>query len=138
LAISYLDRNDLGHVNPEDLDAGTTGAGDVQSDLAKATISSGFIRNRNIVLLRASGDDSVAATEDDTQATARAASTASTAMTTGAAESTGGGADVATRVQQAKMQGYEGENCSECGNFTLVRNGTCLKCNTCGSTTGCS
>jgi len=138
LAISYLDRNDLGHVNPEDLDAGTTGAGEGQSDLAKATISSGFIRNRNIVLLRASGDDSVAAKDITQETTARAASTASTAMTTGAAESTGGGADVATRVQQAKMQGYEGENCSECGNFTLVRNGTCLKCNTCGSTTGCS
>ena len=41
-------------------------------------------------------------------------------------------------VQQARMQGYEGEACPECQNFTLVRNGTCLKCNTCGSTTGCS
>ncbi|PJI51629.1 hypothetical protein CTI14_56460 [Methylobacterium radiotolerans] len=28
--------------------------------------------------------------------------------------------------------------CPECANFTLVRNGTCLKCDTCGSTTGCS
>ena len=35
-------------------------------------------------------------------------------------------------------KGYEGEACGECGNFTLVRNGTCLKCDTCGSTTGCS
>ena len=41
-------------------------------------------------------------------------------------------------VKQARMQGYEGEACPECQNFTLVRNGTCLKCNTCGSTTGCS
>jgi ribonucleoside-diphosphate reductase alpha chain len=39
---------------------------------------------------------------------------------------------------EAKAQGYEGEACGECGNFTLVRNGTCLKCNTCGGTTGCS
>ncbi|MEM9423111.1 MAG: hypothetical protein AAF986_11555, partial [Pseudomonadota bacterium] len=38
----------------------------------------------------------------------------------------------------ARAQGYEGENCSECGNFTMVRNGTCLKCVTCGSTSGCS
>ncbi|MEC8643247.1 MAG: hypothetical protein VXZ67_10070, partial [Pseudomonadota bacterium] len=45
---------------------------------------------------------------------------------------------MAERVQQARMQGYEGEACPECHNFTLVRNGTCLKCNTCGSTTGCS
>ena len=39
---------------------------------------------------------------------------------------------------QAKAKGYEGEACGECGNFTLVRNGTCMKCDTCGSTTGCS
>jgi ribonucleoside-diphosphate reductase alpha chain len=39
---------------------------------------------------------------------------------------------------QARLQGYEGDSCGECGNFTLVRNGTCLKCNTCGSTSGCS
>ena len=39
---------------------------------------------------------------------------------------------------KAKMQGYEGDPCGDCGNFTLVRNGTCMKCNTCGGTTGCS
>jgi ribonucleoside-diphosphate reductase alpha chain len=39
---------------------------------------------------------------------------------------------------KARLQGYEGDSCGECGNFTLVRNGTCLKCNTCGGTSGCS
>ena len=34
------------------------------------------------------------------------------------------------------MQGYEGDPCGECGNYTLVRNGTCMKCNTCGGTCG--
>ncbi len=42
------------------------------------------------------------------------------------------------RSQQARRMGYEGDACPECGNFTLVRNGTCLKCMSCGSTTGCS
>ena len=42
------------------------------------------------------------------------------------------------RRAEARMKGYEGESCSECGNFTMVRNGTCLKCDTCGSTSGCS
>lgn len=41
-------------------------------------------------------------------------------------------------VQTAKLKGYEGDACSECGNFTMVRNGTCLKCITCGATSGCS
>ncbi|MBO0751792.1 MAG: vitamin B12-dependent ribonucleotide reductase, partial [Bradyrhizobiaceae bacterium] len=45
---------------------------------------------------------------------------------------------VAEKRAEAKAQGYEGEACGDCGNFTLVRSGTCLKCNTCGSTTGCS
>jgi ribonucleoside-diphosphate reductase alpha chain len=42
------------------------------------------------------------------------------------------------RVAEARMKGYEGDPCGECGNFTLVRNGTCMKCNTCGATSGCS
>jgi ribonucleoside-diphosphate reductase alpha chain len=46
--------------------------------------------------------------------------------------------DVASRRLEAKMKGYEGDACGTCGNFTLVRNGTCMKCNTCGSTSGCS
>jgi ribonucleoside-diphosphate reductase alpha chain len=47
-------------------------------------------------------------------------------------------AAAAERRAEAKARGYEGEACAECGNFTLVRNGTCLKCDTCGGTTGCS
>ena len=38
----------------------------------------------------------------------------------------------------ARLKGYEGDACPDCGHMTLVRNGTCLKCVTCGSTTGCS
>ena len=45
---------------------------------------------------------------------------------------------VAEKRSEARMKGYVGEACPECANFTLVRNGTCLKCDTCGSTTGCS
>jgi ribonucleoside-diphosphate reductase alpha chain len=44
----------------------------------------------------------------------------------------------ATAVQTARLKGYEGDPCVECKQFTLVRNGTCLKCETCGSTSGCS
>ena len=42
------------------------------------------------------------------------------------------------RRAEALMKGYQGDACGECGNFTLVRNGTCMKCDTCGATTGCS
>jgi ribonucleoside-diphosphate reductase alpha chain len=42
------------------------------------------------------------------------------------------------KVKIARFHGYEGDPCPSCGHFTLVRNGTCFKCETCGSTTGCS
>ena len=42
------------------------------------------------------------------------------------------------RIDDARLRGYEGSACPECANFTMVRNGTCLKCETCGGTSGCS
>ncbi len=45
---------------------------------------------------------------------------------------------IADRRSEARQKGYVGYSCPDCGNFTFVRNGACLKCDTCGSTTGCS
>lgn len=45
---------------------------------------------------------------------------------------------LAAQIRVARQQGYEGDPCQNCGAFTLVRNGVCLKCNTCGETSGCS
>jgi len=42
------------------------------------------------------------------------------------------------KIAQARIKGYEGDPCPSCGSFTLIRNGTCMKCHTCGGTTGCS
>ncbi|MDX1738844.1 MAG: vitamin B12-dependent ribonucleotide reductase, partial [Alphaproteobacteria bacterium] len=42
------------------------------------------------------------------------------------------------QIREARAKGYEGDACGDCGNFTLVRNGTCMKCVTCGGTSGCS
>jgi ribonucleoside-diphosphate reductase alpha chain len=39
---------------------------------------------------------------------------------------------------EARQMGYEGDGCEECGQFMMVRNGTCLKCMNCGATSGCS
>jgi ribonucleoside-diphosphate reductase alpha chain len=41
-----------------------------------------------------------------------------------------------TRRAEAKAKVDEGEACGECGNFALLRNRTCMKCGTCGRTTG--
>jgi ribonucleoside-diphosphate reductase alpha chain len=44
----------------------------------------------------------------------------------------------AALIAEARIKGYEGDPCPACGSFTLVRNGSCMKCDTCGATTGCS
>jgi len=46
--------------------------------------------------------------------------------------------EVARKRQMARVKGYEGESCPECQSFTMIRNGSCLKCDSCGATTGCS
>jgi ribonucleoside-diphosphate reductase alpha chain len=42
------------------------------------------------------------------------------------------------KVRLARLKGYEGDPCSDCGQLTLVRSGACCKCDTCGATSGCS
>ena len=44
----------------------------------------------------------------------------------------------ARAIQAARERGFTGDICDDCGSSQMVRNGTCLKCNDCGSTTGCS
>ena len=143
LAISYLDRHDLGHVSADDLDVDTTGGGEAQSELVNKVTSRGFIRKQGLVVY--SNDSSAAqaiATEQTAATSLKPATTGAGLAKAVASEAMAAPAStedvMATRVKEARLQGYEGESCPECQNFTLVRNGTCLKCNTCGSTTGCS
>lgn len=46
--------------------------------------------------------------------------------------------DQAMAHKVAKASGYEGNACPDCGHFTMVRSGTCLRCLSCGNTSGCS
>ncbi|MGC2855828.1 vitamin B12-dependent ribonucleotide reductase [Novispirillum sp. DQ9] len=157
VAISYLGRNDLAHVVPDDITPDTLGGGHDEADLAQwggtqleRTVSKGYLRGSdlsNLYVLRAGSDQARRAAE-----TADLAAKATKALSTGTGGSvhthTHFSVDVDTtvtsiddrlnRIREARMKGYEGDNCPECGNFTLVRNGTCMKCDTCGSTSGCS
>ena len=51
---------------------------------------------------------------------------------------TGHGQSEVIKIVEARIKGFEGDPCPSCGSFSLVRNGTCLKCISCGGTTGCS
>jgi len=157
LAVSYLSRNDLAHVEPQDLHPDTVGRGvkdGEKSEPAEAAArettlqdavlkkieqvaSRGYVRNKftvysNAAQPRATGTNGTGAHTVTRVQTA----TAATATVTEAVMD-----EVDTkleRIREARAKGYEGDSCTECGNFTLVRNGTCLKCDTCGGTTGCS
>ena len=132
LAISYLDRNDLGHVGPEDLEASTTGSGGHKNLISEKVASRGFVRRELKVV--SGGNNNVTMMPQTT-------SLKEDALNEPNQEDTVVINNQAPNLAQeieAKIKGYEGEACGECGNFTLVRNGTCMKCNTCGATSGCS
>jgi ribonucleoside-diphosphate reductase alpha chain len=148
LAVSYLGRNDLAHVDPSEAGPTTIGSGEAQSKApepapATAVVSRGFTRGNSDRLMLISGGAGRAAGGLTMGATALKeepayehkvgeAELAKLAFSAPAAPS------IADKRAEAKMKGYVGEACPECANFTMVRNGTCLKCDTCGSTTGCS
>lgn len=159
LAISYLGRHDLAHVDPSEIGHDVIGGGVEQGRAPEAAgpvtstplASSGFRRGKPINLLAIQGgaaaNDAVARGGSNVSALATAGATAlkEEPEAYGEAEMSklGFAAPAAQptaseRRAEAIMKGYVGDSCGECGNFTLVRNGTCLKCNTCGATTGCS
>jgi ribonucleoside-diphosphate reductase alpha chain len=150
LAISYLGRNDLAHVDPSDIGATAIGRGEDQSRApATATqqyVSRGFVRSKTDKLMVVQGGAEALATVGATalknEVTFReeviATTTELDTLDWQAPAAKSGGQSVADKRAEARMKGYVGESCPECQNFTLVRNGTCLKCDTCGSTTGCS
>jgi ribonucleoside-diphosphate reductase alpha chain len=159
LAISYLGRTELGHVDPSEIGHDVLGSGESEGRAAggepaqapAVPVSSGFVRGKTdrfavldggrsgtmargliqgATALKAEPEEVggqlgflAPALPEDAPAPKAAASAKAT---------------ITERRTEARMKGYEGESCPECANFTLVRNGTCLKCDTCGSTTGCS
>jgi len=42
------------------------------------------------------------------------------------------------KIEKAKLQGYTGSICTECGSTKMKRNGSCELCLDCGGTSGCS
>ena len=186
LAVSYLARHDLAHVDPREI-VGETGLGssDAETDEQLAlefpevskVVSKGFMRGNPLRLASsrnghghngthangggASYGESPASALADTAGAMRSASApgisgptmqvvGTTVMKAHADTEVYSTLTVAVdpvlskaelfkqRIADAKLRGYEGVSCPECANFTMVRNGTCLKCDTCGSTSGCS
>jgi ribonucleoside-diphosphate reductase alpha chain len=174
LAVSYLGRFDLAHVDPTDSGFDALGRGVEEGKPASSAskyVSKGLTRSRTDKLVVMSGGverayPSPASGEGGARSAPGGGSGNVTSFGGGNATARGGlaaalkaepetrpatvalehlpwtqadaRAQAAEKRAEARAKGYEGEACGECGNFTLVRNGTCMKCDTCGSTTGCS
>jgi ribonucleoside-diphosphate reductase alpha chain len=167
LAISYLKRNDLGQIKPEDLlTTGTRNEPDNKRRAPEEKQSTGVRPQGPIApppgnVSQAGGPPSLDTARG--AAGGKASSGLKTQSPLGYDSSPAGRptpaiqtliAEPAPHVQvmetpkaeqseilkivEARIKGYEGDPCSSCGSFTLIRNGTCMKCDTCGGTSGCS
>jgi ribonucleoside-diphosphate reductase alpha chain len=129
LAITYLERHDLAHVSPEDVRGDALHQSDLDGepeyeaeeivqerviDVEPKPIAKAFVtpRSGHVKPLPENG------------------------QTNG--HRYDGGTSTLEKVRVARLKGYEGDPCSECGQLTLVRSGACCKCDTCGATSGCS
>jgi ribonucleoside-diphosphate reductase alpha chain len=170
LAVSYLGRNDLAHVEPSNIGATVMGGGVAEDKPGQKTsasvlyadryVSKGLTRglHHKVVIVQDQAqpervgassyethgalayaprmeDEEVSVGSFDVNARDGMSAAFSATHLSVTSEVRPGKAEL---LAQARAKGYEGEACGTCGNFTLVRNGTCLKCDTCGGTTGCS
>ncbi|MCA9704275.1 MAG: vitamin B12-dependent ribonucleotide reductase [Myxococcales bacterium] len=166
LAISYLGRHDLAHVPPDDLAPDTTGSEDgmergvdyrdeevVDERVVEVRETEEVLEERVVTpgpLKLAVAPPSTAVIEADRRKGAIEFEDRTQPAAEIAPASRGNGrkgersaqlkaaANLSAEVSKARAQGYTGDMCPSCQSFTMVRNGSCLKCNTCGGTSGCS
>ncbi len=137
LAISYLDRNDLGHVDVNNIDTSPTGVGVRGDETTHKVASRGFVR-RELKVVSGGGADNVSVLQTKNYLDSYDNEITDINDESETNEVLVKQNSTISKEIEAKIKGFEGEACGECGNFTLVRNGTCMKCNTCGATSGCS
>jgi len=149
LAISYLGRNELSHINADELQASavhtqneTEPEFDNEQLVSERTLSTeesqAFLEQEDndfkevdFALLKNSEPEPEQAHADFSSNTDFAGESSSESWDAQKRSTS-------SLVQEARMKGYEGEACHTCQQFTMVRNGSCLKCASCGATSGCS
>jgi ribonucleoside-diphosphate reductase alpha chain len=154
LAISYLKRSDLGQVKPEDLIATATKSDMEIKETRRSEKESSSLRPSATIstsppppsLPPATGKTITKGQSDISGGVTKAAvfqpmpAPEPQVMVMGQSHTEQSYAEESEiiKIVQARIMGYEGDPCSSCSSFTLLRNGTCMKCDTCGGTTGCS
>lgn len=161
LGLSYLGRTDLVQVKPEELYAGSVTQGEPEEEEENHGLQSFNTRDHSVPYIPGRNGRRKSTTtskgmslgglvpypdqEEDLVIPLGSAPAKNTKKNNNGKQNNNKGAEVhaeaqslADSIQIARLKGYEGDPCGDCGNFTLLRNGSCLKCATCGATTGCS
>ncbi len=123
LAVTYLGRNDLSHIDNDETSSKVSRG--IVKKLSEPEFESEELVSERLVELDKGNIDS------DYLSSYKRSEIVSETVTKTINNMT-------AKVKQAIENGYTGDICPECQSITMVRNGTCLKCMTCGSTTGCS
>jgi ribonucleoside-diphosphate reductase alpha chain len=129
LAISYLGRHDLAHVVPDDLRGDAIDRGHDNPEFESEEVVEERVIDSNppapIYIPPRSGHLHPMPENGNGRKSALVRSAPETSP-------------VDEKIRLARLKGYEGDPCSECGQLTLVRSGACCKCDTCGASSGCS
>ncbi|QQS34948.1 MAG: vitamin B12-dependent ribonucleotide reductase [Ignavibacteriales bacterium] len=125
LAVTYLGRNDLSHVDPDEIKSKAS-PGIVKKLSEPEFISEELISERVVEL-----DEEKLSSYRNSMTTVENSGKRSESFNRS-------GSNFSKTIRQAIERGYTGDICTECQSVTMVRNGTCLKCITCGATSGCS
>jgi ribonucleoside-diphosphate reductase alpha chain len=138
LAVTYLGRHELAHVRPEDLraDAMHDDDEDEPEFESEEVVSERMIESPPP---KPRAQPPVFASPRSTHVKPMPETNGSNghgAATVKVAKAAAVSSD--EKVRLARLKGYEGDPCSECGQLTLVRSGACCKCDTCGASSGCS
>ncbi|TVQ69976.1 MAG: vitamin B12-dependent ribonucleotide reductase [Balneolaceae bacterium] len=143
LAVTYLEREDLAHVGPEDIYKRSLRPEDLENPEGKVSDSKSTTdktKGQDIATF-ATGQVSIpdsTSTDESSNAAGPSPETEKVSAESGESTKRTVGQHRSEQMNRAREMGFTGDICPDCGSMTMVRNGTCLKCTTCGSTTGCS
>jgi ribonucleoside-diphosphate reductase alpha chain len=127
LAVTYMGRHDLSHVSPEEILQRTLRPTDNEENNLTGTPIA--FTPKVVVAQAPVAPSSPAAPIRSLNVTPETTAKATVSEASNVFEHD---------YNKARQMGYTGDICGDCGSMTMVRNGTCLKCNTCGATSGCS
>jgi ribonucleoside-diphosphate reductase alpha chain len=141
LAITYLERHDLAHVAPEDL-RGDAIHGPEEPDFESEELVEERLIESNpqpkVFTAPRSGHLNPLGDNGNGHGHGNGETNGNGHGTKNGGRTAVAGQSMDDKIRQARQKGYEGDPCGECGQLTMVRSGACSKCDTCGSTSGCS